>query len=60
VHQYNPTPADFQRSAREVFDAVGSGAVKVHIGQRFALRDAGQSHRALEQRRTVGATVLLP
>ena len=60
VHQYNPTPEAFQRSAQEVLDMVGSGALKVHIGQRFALKDAHQSHRALEERRTIGATVLLP
>lgn len=60
THQYHPTPELFQKSAKEVFDMVLSGAMKVHIGQRFALKDAGLAHRALEERRTIGATVLVP
>jgi NADPH2:quinone reductase len=60
THQYHPTPEIFQRSATEVFEVVRSGAVKVHIGQRYALKDVGEAHLALEQRRTIGATVLIP
>jgi NADPH2:quinone reductase len=46
--------------AGAVFDAILSGALKPKIGQRFALKDAADAHRALESRRTVGATVLIP
>ena len=60
THQYHPTAAAFQQSAKEVFDLVLSGAMKVHIGQRFALKDVAEAHRALEERRTIGATVLIP
>ena len=60
THQYHPTPEIFQRSAMEVFEVVRSGAVKVHIGQRYALKNVGEAHLALEQRRTIGATVLIP
>jgi NADPH2:quinone reductase len=42
-----------------VFDVVQSGAVKVHINQRFALKDAAEAHRALESRKTTGSLVLL-
>ena len=48
------------RSARELFEVVGSGAVRIEIGQTYALRDVQQAHRDLEARRTVGSTVLLP
>ena len=34
--------------------------IRVHIGQRFALKDAARAHEALESRRTLGSTVLLP
>jgi NADPH2:quinone reductase len=37
---------------------VASGKVKIEIGQRFALRDAADAHRALEARQTRGSTVL--
>ncbi|MGB3929999.1 MAG: zinc-binding dehydrogenase, partial [Sphingobium sp.] len=30
------------------------------IGQRFALKDAAEAHRALESRQTTGATILIP
>ena len=44
----------------EMFAAVKSKAVKVHIGQTYKLADAAQAHQDLEARRTVGSTVLLP
>ena len=46
--------------AGEVFDAVVSGAVRIHINQTYALADAIQAHCDLEGRRTTGSTVLLP
>jgi NADPH2:quinone reductase len=45
--------------AADLFAQLASGAVKAHIGQRVALRDAATAHRDLESRRTIGATVLL-
>ncbi len=44
----------------ELFDVVGSAAVSVSIGQRYALKDAATAHRALEARKTTGSTILLP
>lgn len=49
-----------QAMADELFDVVGSGAVKIRIAQRHALADAAQAHRELEARSTTGSTVLLP
>ena len=57
---YNATRADLLANARDFFDVVACGAVAVHIGQTFALKDAGQAHAALEGRRTTGSTVLKP
>jgi len=39
---------------------VRSGKVKIQTRQRFALRDAADAHRALEGRKTIGSTVMLP
>jgi NADPH2:quinone reductase len=47
-------------SATRLFEVVASGAVKIQIGQSYALRDAAAAHRDLEGRKTVGSTVLLP
>ncbi|SDG64163.1 quinone oxidoreductase family protein [Pelagibacterium luteolum] len=46
--------------AKALFGAVESGAIKPHIGQRFSLADAADAHRALEGRKTVGSTILIP
>lgn len=49
---------ELEQSAAELFDLVLSGKVRIEIGQRFALKDAGKAHRELEARRTTGSTVL--
>ena len=46
--------------ANELFAVVASGAVKIHIGQTYALGDAKQAHDDLEGSRTSGSTVLMP
>ena len=58
LYDYTFDAADLQQSARTLFDVVGSGKVRIEIGQRFALADAAEAHRALEGRRTSGSTVL--
>ena len=47
-------------AAGRLFEVVGSGAVKVDVGQSYALRDAAAAHRDLEARKTTGSTLLLP
>jgi len=44
----------------ELFEVVANGAVNIHIGQKYALRDAETAHRDLEARKTTGSTILLP
>jgi len=46
--------------ARELFDHVLAGRIASEPRQTFALAEAGEAHRALESRQTVGATVLVP
>jgi len=57
---YIATVEELEACAGALFEVIQSGAVKIDIGQRFALRDARAAHEALEGRRTVGATVLIP
>ena len=57
---YTAARQDLLASAKELFEVVQSGAVKIEINQTFALRDAAEAHRALEGRKTTGSTLLLP
>lgn len=57
---YIATPADLAHTAERLFDRIATGIVTPVIGQRFALKQAPEAHRALEARRTTGSTVLLP
>ncbi|BEP62160.1 quinone oxidoreductase [Variovorax sp. V213] len=47
-----------QAMADDLFEVVQSGAVKIPIGQRYALTDVQQAHRDLEARKTTGCTIL--
>ncbi len=57
---YTAKRADLEAAAKELFDVVGVGAVKINVNQTFPLKDAARAHEALEARRTTGSTVLLP
>jgi NADPH2:quinone reductase len=47
-----------EENSADLFDAVSSGKVKIHVNQTYALKDAAQAHRDLEARKTTGSTVL--
>ena len=57
---YTARRQDLLAMAEDLFDVVGSGAVKIVTNQTFPLSEAAEAHRALEGRRTTGSTVLLP
>ena len=56
---YTSTRQELEETTAELFDVVGSGAVRIEVNQTYALEDAAQAHRDLEARRTTGSTVLL-
>lgn len=47
-------------TANDLFGVLKKGAVKVSVNQTFALKDAAKAHRAMEGRRTIGSSVLIP
>jgi len=47
-----------QEIADDLFEAVTSGKVTIHIDQRYPLEEVAQAHRDLEARKTTGCTVL--
>jgi NADPH2:quinone reductase len=49
---------DLLTAADALFAAMISRVIKPVIGQRFALKDAAEAHRALEGRGTTGSTIL--
>jgi NADPH2:quinone reductase len=60
LNTYTAKREDLVASAKDLFEAVVSGAVKLSINQHFSLKDAAEAHRALEARQTTGSTVLIP
>lgn len=56
---YSGTPEKLKASAKDLFDLVGKGKIRMQIDQRFALRDVARAHEALSSRKTTGATVLV-
>lgn len=57
---YIAEEVEYAQAAKNLFAVIQSGAVKIMIGQRYALKDAAQAHTDLEARKTTGSTILLP
>ncbi len=57
---YTAQPEDLQAMAGQLLSLVADGTVKIHINQRYALKDLVQAHRDLESRSTSGSTVIIP
>ncbi|AMV27284.1 Quinone oxidoreductase 1 [Gemmata sp. SH-PL17] len=57
---YTATRADLEATARDVFEAIRTGKVKVEVRHTYPLERAEQVHRDLEGRRTVGSIVMTP
>ncbi|OAG78599.1 Quinone oxidoreductase [Acetobacter malorum] len=57
---YVADKSELQASAAALFSALEQGVLRPSIGQRFALIEAADAHRALESRKTTGSTILLP
>ena len=57
---YTAKRDDLLAHARDLFEVVEKGAVKVDIQQTYALSDAARAHRDLEDRKTTGSSILMP
>jgi NADPH2:quinone reductase len=58
LYSYTATRDELEQAAKDLFEIVASGKVRIEIKQRVPLRDAAQAHRSLEARKTSGSTVL--
>jgi NADPH2:quinone reductase len=57
---YTATRADLEATARDVFEVIREGKVKVEIRHTYPLAEAERVHRDLEGRRTIGSIVMIP
>ena len=57
---YTARRADLEAMARDLFEIVVSGKVRIAVERKYPLDQAAQAHRDLEARRTTGSSVLIP
>jgi NADPH:quinone reductase len=60
LNTYAAKREDLLSIANSLFNVVASGAVKIPVVHKYALRDAVQAHRDLEGRSTTGCSILVP
>ena len=60
LNNYVAKREDLMSCSKDLFEKVGSGAVKIPINQKYPLKEAGQAHKDMEGRDTTGSTILIP
>ncbi|MHA6719111.1 quinone oxidoreductase family protein [Sphingomonas sp. RS6] len=60
LYDYYTSPDERAAGAARLFELIEQGAIKPAIGQRFALSEAAEAHRAIEAGTTTGSTILVP
>jgi NADPH:quinone reductase len=60
LNHYAAKREDLIAIANDLFDVVGSGAVKIDVKAKYALKDARKAHEDLEGRKTTGSLILVP
>jgi NADPH2:quinone reductase len=58
LNTYGAKRENLAAMAKELFDVVLSGVVKIEVNQTVPLKDAARAHRDLEARKTTGSTIL--
>ena len=59
LNTYAAKSENLRAMAKELFEVVASGAVKINVNQTYPLKDAAKAHSDLAARKTTGSTVLL-
>jgi NADPH2:quinone reductase len=60
LNHYAAKREDLMSITKDLFEKVGSGAVKIPLNQKYPLKEAGQAHKDMEGRDTTGSTILIP
>lgn len=56
---YTQTKAELRTMAADLFSLIGSGKLNITIGQHYSLTEAAKAHRDLEERKTIGKSIIL-
>src|ERR1700749_3259284 len=59
LNTYAAKAESLRAMAKDLFDVVASGAVKININQTYQLKDAAKAHADLAARKTTGSTFFL-
>jgi len=57
---WGATPSTRQVACDELFDLLRNGAIRATVSHRFALDDAAEAHRTIEQGKAIGSVLLIP
>jgi NADPH2:quinone reductase len=57
---YTEKREDLLAHAKDLFEVVTKGVVKIEIHQTYPLAEASRAHRDVEARKTTGSTILIP
>jgi NADPH2:quinone reductase len=60
MKDYIATRADLEARAKDIFDGVSNGTLKLRLEYTYPLADAAHAHRDLESRKTTGKLLLIP
>jgi NADPH2:quinone reductase len=60
LNTYVAKREDLLATAKDLFDMVTSGKVKIPVNQKYPLKDAAEAHKDLESRGTTGSSILIP
>ena len=60
LNTYVAKREDLLATAKDLFEMVSSGKVKIPINQKYPLKDAAKAHKDLEGRGTTGSSILIP
>ena len=60
LSHYTATREELTWRARELFESIASGALKIRIDSELPLRDARKAQELLESRKTLGKVLLIP
>ncbi len=60
IMHYMEKREDLVKSAEDLFEILKTGKIKANVNQILPLSEVGKAHKAIEERKTIGATVLIP
>jgi NADPH2:quinone reductase len=60
LKDYIASSTELEARAKDVFDAIGNGTLKLRAEHIYPLTDAAHAHRDLESRKTTGKLLLIP